>query len=92
MRRELEKKEKLMKINFKKKSEQATKALEEGFEMEWKQKVDGEKKLLEKERSEIARLKSLENIRLKKLGDEKKQFRLNMRDQERKYQEIVQSL
>lgn len=53
--------------------------------MEWKQKINAEKKLLEKEKSEIARLRSLENIRLKKLEDEKKQFRLQMKEQEQKY-------
>jgi hypothetical protein len=66
--------------------------LEEGLELEWKQKVDNEKRQLETERSEIARLRSLQNIRLKKLEDEKKQFKLQMREQEQKYQEIVQSL
>jgi hypothetical protein len=44
--------------------------------MEWKIKVEGEKKNIEKEKSEIARLRSLENIRLKKLEDDKKQFKL----------------
>lgn len=75
MRTELDKKEKQMRISFKKKLEQEKKTLNDGFELEWKQKVDLERKALEKEKSEIARLKSLENLRLKKLEDEKKSFR-----------------
>jgi hypothetical protein len=47
---------------------------------------------LEKEKSEIARLRSVENIRLKRLEDEKKEFKLSIRDQEKKYQDIIQSL
>ena len=92
LRVELEKKEKQMKINFRKKLDHEKKILEDGLELEWKQKVDGEKKSLEKEKSAIARLRSLEHIRLKKLEDDKKQFKLLMKDQEIKYQEIVQSL
>lgn len=40
------------------------------FELEWKQKVDAEKKRLEREKSEVARLKSVENVKLRKLQDE----------------------
>lgn len=51
-----------------------------------------QKKEMEKEKSEIARLRSLENIRLKRLEDDKKNFRNSMKDQEKKYQEIISSL
>ena len=37
------------------------------FEMEWKQKVESNKKQLEREKSEIARMKSVEYVKLKKL-------------------------
>lgn len=37
------------------------------FELEWKHKVDAEKKRLDREKGEIARLKSVEYVKLKKI-------------------------
>lgn len=79
------KKSKSIKLQFKKRLETERQQLIKDFELEWKQKVDAEKKRLEREKSEIARLKSVENVKLKKLQDEHKKYSQVLKDQESKY-------
>jgi hypothetical protein len=50
-------------MNLKKKIDQEKKNLEEFYAREWKAKIDHQKKILEQERIELARLKSLNNIK-----------------------------
>ncbi|CAD8121458.1 unnamed protein product [Paramecium sonneborni] len=89
---EVQKKSKQIKLQFKKKLEQEKNQLQKDFELEWKQRVDAEKKRLEREKSEIARLKSVEYVKLKKLQDEQKKHGQLLKDQENKYQDIMKSL
>ncbi len=74
------KKAKSIKLQFKKRLETERQQLMKDFELEWKQKVEAEKKRLEREKSEIARLKSVENVKLKKLQDEHKKYSQVLKD------------
>ncbi|CAD8075773.1 unnamed protein product [Paramecium primaurelia] len=89
---EVQKKSKQLKLQYKKRLEQEKNQLQKDFELEWKQRVDAEKKRLEREKSEIARLKSVEYVKLKKLQDEQKKHSQLLKDQETKYQDIMKSL
>ncbi|CAD8213318.1 unnamed protein product [Paramecium octaurelia] len=89
---EVSKKSKQIRLQYKKKLEQEKNQLQKDFELEWKQRVEAEKKRLEREKSEIARLKSVEYVKLKKLQDEQKKHGQLLKDQETKYQDIMKSL
>ncbi|CAK82688.1 unnamed protein product (macronuclear) [Paramecium tetraurelia] len=89
---EVQKKSKQLKLQYKKRIEQEKNQLQKDFEQEWKQRVDAEKKRLEREKSEIARLKSVEYVKLKKLQDEQKKHSSLLKEQETKYQDIMKSL
>lgn len=92
MKKELLRKEKLMNVNMRKKIDQEKKAVQETYELEWRNKIEDAKKEVERERIEINRLKSLENIRLKKLEEEKKAFRKEMELQKKHYEEEINEL
>ncbi|CAD8157648.1 unnamed protein product [Paramecium octaurelia] len=89
---EVQKKSKQLKLQYKKRIEQEKNQVKKDFELEWKQRVDAEKKRLEREKSEIARLKSVEYVKLKKLQDEQKKHSSLLKEQEMKYQDIMKSL
>jgi hypothetical protein len=57
-----------------------------------KAKVDKEKKLLEKEKAELARLKSLRNLKVNKLDSDKQSIRQQIQQQESKYKILVENL
>lgn len=92
MRRELQRKEKLLNINMKKKLQQEKKALQDSYDIEWRTKIEEAQKGLEKERNELNRLKSLENIRLKKLEADKKAIKSELQAQKSKYEAIISDL
>ena len=72
MKAEVLKKEKLLSLNYKKKFERQLKELRKNQDIEFKHKLKNAKEEVEKEKIELARLKSLENIRLKKFKERKK--------------------
>lgn len=72
----MQKREKQMKVNLQKKLETERKQLEDFYKLEIKAKIDKEKKLLEKEKSELARLKSLKNVKVNKLEEEKNKIKV----------------
>ncbi|EAR84409.2 hypothetical protein TTHERM_00704020 (macronuclear) [Tetrahymena thermophila SB210] len=92
IKKEMQKKEKQMKVNLQKKLDNERKQLEEFYKLEIKAKIDKEKKLLEKEKSELARLKSLKNVKLNKLEDEKNKIKSQLQDQEKNYKVIIDNL
>jgi hypothetical protein len=57
-----------------------------------KAKIDKAKRGLELEKSELARLKSLKNVKLSKLEEEKVAVRNSIKQQDKKYQLIIESL
>ena len=72
MKAEVLKKEKLLSLNYKKKFERQLNELRKNQDIEFKHKLKNAKEEVEKEKIELARLKSLENIRLKKFKERKK--------------------
>ena len=92
LKKELQKKEKLLILNMKKKLEVEKKLLQENFELEWKIKLERDLKGVEVERNEIGRLKSLENLRLKKLEEEKRNMNKEIAEIDKKYSTIINEL
>lgn len=92
LKKELQKKERLLILNMKKKLEVEKKLLQENFELEWKVKLERDLKGVELEKNEIGRLKSLENLRLKKLEEEKKNMNKEIAEIDKKYSTIINEL
>lgn len=92
LKKELQKKERLLTLNMKKKLEAEKKLLQDNFELEWKVKLERDMKGVELERNEVGRLKSLENLRLKKLEEEKRGMNKEMAEIEKKYSTIINEL
>jgi len=90
--KEYSRKEKLANLNWRKKMDNYKKTLEENLEHEMKAKLDNERKELEKSKVEINRIKSLENVRLKKAEDSKKAVEQKLKDQEEKYEKMIANL
>lgn len=74
---------------MKKQMDQQIQQFSEVLNLEERAKLDRLKKLLESEKSELARLKSVKNIRLTKLEEERKKIKSQMLDQKTKYESIL---
>ena len=92
LEKEYSRKDRLMKVNNKRRMEEAKKAQKEELEKEYNLKLEETKKESERERCEIARLKSIENIRLKKLKDVKKETENQLQMQRLNYEKVIKDL
>ncbi|EGR31965.1 hypothetical protein IMG5_098890 [Ichthyophthirius multifiliis] len=60
--------------------------------MELNEKIEGERKKMEKEKAEIARLKSLKNVKINKFQIQKNQIFQQIAQEENKYNSIINNL
>jgi tRNA U55 pseudouridine synthase TruB len=90
--KEYSRKDRLLQVNTKRKLETAKKTMKEGLEKELNEQLEAARQESERERCEIARLKSVENIRLKKLKDLKRETDQQLQKQRLNYEKVIQDL
>lgn len=90
--KEYSRKERIMKMESKRKVDEAKKNIRNQLEVEIKQQLDDVKEESERERCEIARLKAVENVRLKKLKDLKKETDNQLTNQRESYEKVISDL
>lgn len=89
---EYSRKEKLLNLNNKKILIKEKANLKSSLETEYNDLINKFKKEAQKEKSEIAQLKSIEHVRLKKLKDAKKETNSKMESQKLQYEKIISDL
>lgn len=92
VRTEIQKKERLIEINFKKRLRNESDKIKAKLELEFQEKEKRLREEIDDEKLEFSRRKSTFNIRSKKLVETRKRLENDMKNKEKKYQKMIGQL